>query len=198
MDNTVNRKSGREQLILAGIADIETYGIANFSLRRAAKASGFSCAAPYKHFRNKLDFLVAIMEYISQKWYAIQNRILETEPPDSLHTLYDLAVAYTRFLVDNPHFRSIITVSTVDMDDSYRAARANLSAETKRLIDVCCEKLGLSRPLVRLKTFAVRAMIYGAAMMMDNGQMPIGEESYALLKDAIAAEFRTLNDSSPD
>lgn len=195
MDNTVNRKSGREQLILAGIADIETYGIANFSLRRAAKAGGFSCAAPYKHFRNKLDFLIAVMEYISQKWYAIQNRILETEPPDSLHTLYDVAAAYTRFLVDNPHFRSIITISTVDMDDGYRTARANLSAETKRLIDVCCEKLGIARPLVRQKTFAVRAMIYGAAMMMDNGQMPVTEESYALLKDAIAAEFKTLSDS---
>ena len=54
----------REQLLLAGIDDINQNGIQNFSVRRVANACGVSCAAPYKHFEDKPAFLAAIVDYI--------------------------------------------------------------------------------------------------------------------------------------
>ena len=42
----------KEKLLAAGIDEIASYGIKNFSLRRVAAACGASCAAPYKHFKN--------------------------------------------------------------------------------------------------------------------------------------------------
>ena len=50
----------REELILAGIEEIEAHGVRGFSLRRVAKKCGVSCAAPYKHFADLNDFLLAI------------------------------------------------------------------------------------------------------------------------------------------
>ncbi len=185
------RPSGsRERLILAGIADIEQHGVANLSLRRVAKACHVSSAAPYKHFANKPDFLVSMMDYISSKWYVMQARILAEHPQDPLRTLFEVAVAYTQFLVDNPHFRSIIMMKTTGMDERYRIARANLSADTKRLISECCQTLDIPPETERKKTFIIRSIIYGAALMMDNGAAAQDEDSYRWVRDSIAAELR--------
>lgn len=179
----------RERLILAGIADIEEHGVANLSLRRVAKACEVSCAAPYKHFTGKPGFLVAIMDYINEKWYDMQLQIIRQNPNDPFHTLYELAIAYTRFLVENPHFRSIIMMKTTSMDDGYRSARANLSADTKRLIRECCQSLGIPSETEERKTFVIRSIIYGASLMLDNGQIAADASAYDMVRDAIAAEF---------
>lgn len=179
----------RERLILAGIADIEQYGVTSLSLRRVAKACGVSCAAPYKHFLNKPDFLVAIMDYINARWYTMQAAILQQYPQDSLRTLYELAIAYVRFLVENPHFRSIIMMRTTGLDERYLQTRANLSAETKRLISECCQTLGVPPETELQKTFIIRSIIYGASLMLDNGQIEANEGSYRLVQDSIAAVF---------
>ena len=43
----------RDKLIIAGADEISRYGMTNFSLRRVAATCNVSCAAPYKHFKNK-------------------------------------------------------------------------------------------------------------------------------------------------
>ena len=50
-ENTGARNT-REALILAGLEELNEYGIQHFSTRRVAKACGMSCAAPYKHFKD--------------------------------------------------------------------------------------------------------------------------------------------------
>ena len=43
----------REELIRAGIDEINIHGANGFSIRRIATACGVSSAAPYKHFKDK-------------------------------------------------------------------------------------------------------------------------------------------------
>ena len=50
----------RDRLIIAGIEEISLYGIKDFSLRRVAMRCNASCAAPYRHFKNREDFIRAI------------------------------------------------------------------------------------------------------------------------------------------
>ena len=57
----------RRRLILAAIDEIEEVGFERFSVRRVAAACGASCAAPYKHFKNRQELVVAILDYISQE-----------------------------------------------------------------------------------------------------------------------------------
>ena len=58
-ENTGARNT-REALILAGLEELNEYGIQHFSTRRVAKACGMSCAAPYKHFKDSHEFIAAI------------------------------------------------------------------------------------------------------------------------------------------
>ena len=71
------RTSGlREALILAGIHEINANGVASFSIRRVADACGVSCAAPYRHFESKRDFIAAIIDYVNDQWAQRQEEIL--------------------------------------------------------------------------------------------------------------------------
>ena len=67
MEATENRrgKSTRETLILAGLEELNEYGVQHFSTRRVAKACGVSCAAPYKHFKDSHEFIAEILGYIN-------------------------------------------------------------------------------------------------------------------------------------
>ena len=52
-------KETGELLLLAGIEEIEKNGIQNLSMRKLAARCGISCAAPYKHFKDKEQMLGA-------------------------------------------------------------------------------------------------------------------------------------------
>ena len=46
-------KNMRQLLIEAGIEEINRSGVTDFSVRRVAMECGVSCAAPYKHFKDR-------------------------------------------------------------------------------------------------------------------------------------------------
>ncbi len=50
----------RETLLAEAMRDLESEGLEGVSLRRLAKAAGVSKTAPYRHFADKRDLLVAI------------------------------------------------------------------------------------------------------------------------------------------
>ena len=74
-ENTGARNT-REALILAGLEELNEYGIQHFSTRRVAKAFGMSCAAPYKHFKDSHEFIAEILGYINRLYDAEQTVLL--------------------------------------------------------------------------------------------------------------------------
>ena len=68
--------STKEKLILAGIEELNEYGLPRFSTRRVANRCGVSCAAPYKHFKDTHAFIVEILKYISRLYDARQKETL--------------------------------------------------------------------------------------------------------------------------
>ena len=58
------RRNTREELIKAGVEEINRYGVAGFSMRRIAQLCGVSCGAPYKHFGDRKEFIAAIIDIL--------------------------------------------------------------------------------------------------------------------------------------
>ena len=75
MDEELGSASVREQLIAAGTAELEAHGIADFSLRRVAAACNISCAAPYKHFKNREEFINSIFTYIKDQLNLLLDQV---------------------------------------------------------------------------------------------------------------------------
>ena len=127
-------KNVREQLIIAGIQEISKYGLQSFSIRRIANECGVSCAAPYKHYKDRQSFIAAIIEYINSQWGARQEKILQEFPDDTRKQLVQTSLDYVRFLLENPHFRSIIMLKDEEFDNSYKRMRGQLSVLSLQLI----------------------------------------------------------------
>lgn len=187
-ENAVS-KSVREPLILAGIEEINKYGIQNFSVRRIAKQCGVSCAAPYKHFEDRHSFFAAIIAYINDIWHEKQNEIMKTAPSDTRHQILAISLAYVRFLVDNPHFRSIIMLKDEEFDSIYEKMRGKLSDLSLTLVNRYCSEANLPEAVAKRKLYIVRSLIYGAALMFDNGEMPYTDENMKIVEFSINREF---------
>jgi AcrR family transcriptional regulator len=183
-------KNLQEQLIKAGIYELNKNGVQNFSVRRIADSCGVSCAAPYKHFKDKQSFIAAIIEYINNLWAERQKLVLKRVLPAPTRTIIlEISVEYIRFLVENPYFRSILMLSNEEFDSEYVSLRAQLSRISRDLINKYCEEVGMSEKNKKIKTFIVRSLLYGAALMFDNGELEYNEENMSAVASAINREF---------
>jgi len=181
--------SVKEKLILAGIEEIHQNGVQDFSLRKVAEKCGVSCAAPYKHFDGKHGLVYAIIEYINEQWYKRQEAVVASYKGDYRRQLLEVSLEYIRFLIENPHFRSIIMLKDDNMDANQVHIKTELSSCTQVLIHQYCTHVNMSKDKETMKTFVVRSLIYGAAMMIDNGNLENFEENLKFVSKAIDREF---------
>ena len=77
------RRNTREELIKAGVEEINRYGVAGFSMRRIAQLCGVSCGAPYKHFGDRKEFIAAIIDDVNAQWHARQAELLAAYEGDT-------------------------------------------------------------------------------------------------------------------
>ena len=109
--NSVSTDTLRDRLLIAGTNEIGLHGIADFSLRRVAASCNTSCAAPYRHFKNKEEFILEIIRYINRQWELLRDQILSLFEGDIRKQLIEVCVAYIRFWVANPNYRSVLAAS---------------------------------------------------------------------------------------
>lgn len=189
MAGETKRQSKREELIIAGIEEINRLGVANFSMRRAAEQAGVSCAAPSKHFGDKQGFLAAIIEYVNAQWHDEQMKILSECGSTTREQLVAFCIGYIKFLVEKPHFRSILTLKDDDFDNTYRIGRGKTTTLSLSLVDKYCDEVGMSEETRLRKLYIVRSLIYGASLMFDNKELPYNEHTLDIVRQSIDREF---------
>lgn len=182
----------REQLLLAGIEYIEKNGIEKLSMRQLASSIGLSCAAPYKHYKNKNEFIVAIIRYIKDEWNSITKKIAlshENKDTSTREILTEISIEYIRFLVEHPSFRAIILMNDENLSPEQAKEKNELSERSRSFIMKYCSEVGMSEEDRIRKTFIVRSIIYGASLMMDSGEIGKADADYEMVKDCIRREF---------
>lgn len=183
------RNSKREDLIKAGIQEINKHGIAGFSMRRIADDCGLSCGAPYKHFENRKDFIAAVIEYVNEQWRVRQKELLDQYAGDLRRQIVEMSVGYVEFLMENPHFRSILMLKDEEFDNTYHRLRGELSSPTQQLAQQYFESVGMDDFTSRRKIYVVRSLIFGAVILMDNGEMAYNQETLEFIRFSINREF---------
>ena len=168
----------RDKLIVAGADEISRHGMHNFSLRRVAAACNISCAAPYKHFKNKEEFILEIIRYINRQWELLYEQVLSLFEDDPLRRLTEVCVAYVRFWVANPNYRSVLTMSeeptAVSVDGMIRRYCADKGAnadETERTV------------------IAIKALVYGVTTMIERGELENAPKTYEYVRATVEKEL---------
>ena len=178
----------RKRLVLAGLNELCEHGITDFSLRRVSVAAQVSCAAPYRHFKDKDELIGAIIEYIGSKWLLLSKEIRAAFLLDRKRLALELSVSAIRFWVANGNFRTVLMTDGAnaarfstymnDFDKDLRLAISDLYADC----DVSEEDVD------RVKT-AVRSMIYGTVMLIGTGRLENTPKTIMNVKKSIEREL---------
>ena len=154
------RRNTREELIKAGVEEINRYGVAGFSMRRIAQLCGVSCGAPYKHFGDRKEFIAAIIDDVNAQWHARQAELLAAYEGDTRKQIVEMSTGYVQFLAENPHLRAILTLKDRDFDNVYHRVRGELSSPTQRLIQRYCQEEQLDEETRQRKVYVLLSMIF--------------------------------------
>ena len=179
----------RQALILAGIDEINAHGPAEFSVRRVAQACHVSCAAPYKHFRDKREFIAAIIDHVNEQWAARQEQVLAVCGESLREQIVAVSTEYVRFLMEHACYRSILMLKDDEFDNIYHKKRGQLSSRSQQLERAFFSASDMDAETQQRKLQLVRSLIFGAVFLFDSGELQYGEKALENLRYNIDREF---------
>lgn len=179
----------REALILAGIHEINANGVSSFSIRRVADACGVSCAAPYRHFESKREFIAAIIDYVNDQWAAQQEVILSECGSTLREQVIAICLGYVSFLMEKPTYRSILMLKDEEFDNLYHKKRTQFGSLSQTLNAQLFAASGYTKETWDRKLMMVRSLIFGVVFLFDAGEFEYNETSMEYLRYTINREF---------
>ena len=189
MDEFFNNDPLRDRLIIAGIAEIEQHGVKDFSLRRVAAACNTSCAAPYKHFKNKDDLILEIIRFVNRQWELLRDQVLTLYKGDDAERIIEVCIAYVRFWVANPNYRFALKAPGSEYKADKISEKPNDAKTIDNMIRSYCTLMKLENEEVERKICAVKAFLYGVTMMLDDGELKNTPKTYEHIRNTLRLEI---------
>ena len=183
--NTISR----ERLIQAGIAEIEQNGVSRFSLRHVAQRCGVSCAAPYKHFKDKRALMQAIAEHYNARWAERQKAVLDAAGEDITRQLQEVCKEYLRFLLDNPNYCALVTLSDAATGKWFMRSLFDGTTPSKKLVQQYCICNHMDTETAHVKVVLLRGLFFGVAMLVGSGELELNEKRMEILYREINSAF---------
>ena len=166
MEENFTPDNVRSRWLFSGLKELETHGVSDFSLRRVAQDAGVSCAAPYRHFKDKDELIFSIIQFVIEGWTLLSRQITDIFCGDPKALVTELAVAGLRFWIANGNFRTVISASatfsngkTGPLDEFDKPILCAVESYAK-------EKGNINRSEL---SFKLLSMIYGAVILVDGG-----------------------------
>lgn len=187
MEEQFTTEAMRERLIIAGIRELETHGLNDFSLRRVAMACEVSCAAPYRHFKGKDDLILEIIRYINRQWELLREQITLAFPDDTRRQLVEIGIAHIRFWIANPNFRSVLLLDDPDSESPRHAERKKIGIGLEKIVQSYCRIHSMNDEETAAIAYAYQALIYGTVLMLGNQELENTPKSIGMIRSRLEA-----------
>jgi AcrR family transcriptional regulator len=159
----------RSALIQAGTQLLKKQGVVGLSLRAAAKRSGVSHTAPYRHFHNKEALLAAIAAVGFDELTAAMQEVTTKHPRDPSKQLIEAGVAYVLLAVRNPERAQLMFGGSIDFEAADEALRQSSRRAFDGLVQIVEHGLqaGIYREGdVRKLALSAWAIVHGLATLI--------------------------------
>ncbi len=187
MEEQYTMEAVRERLIIAGIRELESHGLNDFSLRRVAMACEVSCAAPYRHFKSKDELILEIIRYINHQWELLREQILTAFAADPRRRLVEIGVAHIRFWIANPNFRSVLLLDDPDVNSPRHRERRKISSGITSMVRDYCNARALSKEACDAAVYAYEALIFGTVLMLGNQELENTPTTIQMIRSSLEA-----------
>ena len=178
----------KTRLILAGIMELEEHGLRDFSLRRVAAGADVSCAAPYRHFRDKEELILAIIAYIRESWELLAENIT-TALSGLGDRVVNLSVASLRFWLANGNLRSVLMSGQDELGEEKRREVNRFDAPIIAAVRNLAAERGV--PDSEELAFTVLALVYGTVTLVSCGSVG-NSDGEALLRTRLLEMISSL------
>ena len=182
MKNTNFDEGIRERLLIAGIKEIELHGLNDFSLRRVASMCDVSCAAPYRHFKNKDELVLSIISYINSRWDMMCEQIENAFEGDTKRQMIEACVANVRFLIANPNYLSIMLPVGSGMTEEQTVERDKIWQRINTLTKKYAQEKALDAEKLDETDYLIKALIYGTIVHLEGEDFSQCEKKIAFMK----------------
>lgn len=175
----------KDKLIIAGINEIDTHGPEDFSLRRVAYACGVSCAAPYKHFKNREGLIVEILGFFNRQWKLLEDQIIEVNKNDLKKLILELSLANIKFRIANPNYRFLFTLNKETFPVEKQKEMDCMNGKLEEYVIEYCKSRQIPDTVTGKKLISLNAYIYGAAMIAELDEFRNKTDYFELIKATI-------------
>ena len=172
MEQDIFENNLKERLILAGLKELEEHGIKNFSLRRVANTAEVSCAAPYRHFKNKDQLILAILEYIRDDWFLLCRQIEGIFNSNLKDLIKEMATLCVKFWVANGNFLSVLFLIQSSTDPLQKKVLCDFDIPIQNAIKNYLVNSNLNYDINEVE-FEICSIIYGNIMLITKGAITI-------------------------
>ena len=166
MEENFTQDNARSRLLFSGLKELEEHGVSDFSLRRVAQDAGLSCAAPYRHFKDKDELIGEVVKFVVDGWTLLSGQIGAIFAENAKTLIIELAVAGLRFWIANGNFRTVIMV-TATLGEGKRGPMEEFDRPIAEAVARYASEKGISDP--DNLTFKLLSMLYGAVILVDGG-----------------------------
>lgn len=157
--NILHRK---EQLVLTAIDIIDDIGIQNLTTREIAKRQKISEATLFRHFKNKNELLIAVLDYLIQfDTDILQTTKLKHQKP--IDALIYMIISYAEYYENYPAITTILQIFDVllyeeDLAVKVKEIQASRTSMIRQMIEEAMESGELKKDL---DSNMITAIIFG-------------------------------------
>jgi AcrR family transcriptional regulator len=168
----------RAALVAAALALIAEGGAAALTMRAVARRAGVSAMAPYHHFRDRAALVAAVAAHGFDQLYSDKIAALAAAPGDPAQRIVAGAIAYVRFVRENPALYRLMKSSEL----ADRADHPDLAIAAARPGDSLAAMLGELAAAGRLHGTTPRdagqllwALVHGLGTLSIDAYLPDAE-----------------------
>jgi AcrR family transcriptional regulator len=162
----------KEALLRAALDLIARKGPAGFTFAEAARSAGVSPAAPYRHFRDRVELMANVAQRGFEQFEAALKRAWDEGHPDAFTALDNLGKAYLAFAHAQPAYYSAMFEAGVspsanpELREASDRAFAVLREAAERL---AAQVPAQKRPPALMVALHFWAMAHGIASLFGRG-----------------------------
>lgn len=185
----------KECLIINGLKLLNEKGIEEFSIRKVAAMCNVSHTAPYKHFKNKEELVIAISNYVISEFEDSLQEIVKLYQDDPHKQIIELGKRYVTFMVDNPDYLRFLFLGKSEegieiINNNFIESRVGSFEIFKKSSVGFFNNIGVLEEGWTKNITAMWAMVHGLAVLLSNGTLKYDGEVSELVETILLQKLK--------